>query len=106
VPEKKIVYWIVLTLTRRGGKIILLGLYDNLIKADIDKIVKKNITVYGVRGEGLRACGRALSLMSQGKIVGEKLITHTFSLRRIEEAFHLYENRIENPIKVIIYPNK
>ena len=92
--------------TRRGGEIILLGLYEDSVSIDIDQIVKKNITMYGIRGEGLRACGKALSLMSQGKIVGEKLITHTFSLRRIEEAFHLYENRIENPIKVIIYPNK
>ena len=94
-----------ISVTKRGGKIILLGNYDELVTCDMSKVVKYHITMYGIRGEGDRACGRALILMSQGKIHGDIFVTHKFNLDEIERAFLLYKNRIGNPVKVIVYPN-
>ena len=44
----------------------------------------------------------ALRLIEQGKIDTTPLITHRFPLRRIEEAYHIFENRLDGVIKVAI----
>ena len=49
-------------------------------------------------------CDETLRLIQEGKIDTTPLITHTFSLREIEKAYELFENRRENVIKVAIKP--
>ena len=47
-------------------------------------------------------CKEVLGLIAEGKIDTTPLITHTFPLNRIEEAYNIFENRLENVIKVAI----
>jgi L-iditol 2-dehydrogenase len=48
--------------------------------------------------------GRSLALMAQGKITGEPLVTHTFPLDQIDEAFKTFVERIGGAMKVVVHP--
>ena len=71
---------------------------------DIGLAVKNGINIYTVRGEGRMSCHRALSLMEEGKINGEALITHTFPLEDINEALATFVERRDDALKVVVHP--
>ncbi len=71
---------------------------------DIGLAVKNGINLYTVRGEGRMSCHRALSLMEEGKINGEALITHTFPLEEINEALATFVGRHDDALKVVVHP--
>lgn len=91
---------------RKGGKICILAYYKAPITADISLAVQKGVNIYTVRGEGNMSVGRALALMSQGRITGKPLVTHTFPLDKINEAFRTFMERIDGAMKVVIHPGK
>ena len=47
-------------------------------------------------------CAEILSLISQKKLDTTPLITHTFPLERISDAYALFESRAEGVIKIAI----
>ena len=47
-------------------------------------------------------CEEILSLISQGKINTLPLITHTYPLSKIDEAYRLFENKEEGVIKIAV----
>ncbi|MBQ2719941.1 MAG: alcohol dehydrogenase, partial [Clostridia bacterium] len=47
-------------------------------------------------------CEEILSLIESGKIDTEPLITHTFPLEKIEEAYEIFENRRDGVIKIAV----
>lgn len=47
-------------------------------------------------------CAEILRLIAQGKIDTTPLITHRFPLSEIEEAYRIFENRLDGVIKVAI----
>ena len=61
----------------------------------------KNLTfkTAGVDGGN---CEEPLQLIPVGRLNTEPLITHTYPLDRIEEAYTLFENKMDGVIKVAI----
>ena len=49
-------------------------------------------------------CSEILEQISRGELDTTPLITHTFPLEQIEEAYRLFENREDGVIKVAIVP--
>jgi threonine dehydrogenase-like Zn-dependent dehydrogenase len=49
-------------------------------------------------------CAEILRLIEAGKIDTTPLITHRFGLRDIEEAYHIFENKLDGIIKIAIEP--
>ena len=47
-------------------------------------------------------CAEILRLIAAGQIDTTPLITHRFSLEEIDEAYRIFENRLEGVIKVAI----
>lgn len=47
-------------------------------------------------------CREILALIAEGKIDTTPLITHTYPLEQIEEAYDLFENRRDHVIKVAL----
>ena len=47
-------------------------------------------------------CAEILSLIEVGKIDTTSLITHSFPLSRIEEAYKIFENKEDGVIKIAI----
>ena len=47
-------------------------------------------------------CGEILTLIEQGKIDTTPLITHKYHLKDIEKAYEMFENKLDNVIKIAI----
>lgn len=91
-------------MVKRMGKILLLGFPDAPANADFSLLGKDNKSIYTVRGEGWANCGRAVSLLGSGKVNLKRLVTHSFPLDEISEAFKTFMERIGGAIKVVVKP--
>ena len=89
-------------MTQRGGRICLAAFPGEPALVDLAKIVRNNIYLYGIRGEGKSATHRAAALMNQKKFDAKLMHTHTFPLEELPTAFKYVRERIEDAIKVVI----
>ncbi len=88
--------------TRKNGRIGLIGIYGESVPINAFKLAQWNITLSGSRAEGDRALSKVAPLMGDGRVKARPLITHTFPLSRINEAFQTFIQRTGGAIKVII----
>jgi threonine dehydrogenase-like Zn-dependent dehydrogenase len=86
----------------RGGKICLAAFPHHPVMADIAALVKNNIYVYGIRGEGKSATHRAMALMAAKRFDATLIHTHTFPFTDLPTALHYARNRIDDAIKVVV----
>jgi L-iditol 2-dehydrogenase len=91
-------------MAKSGGKVLLVAFYHGPVTADVSHAVRRNITIYTERGEGGTSVGRALALLAAGRLTAKPLITHQFPLSRVHEAFDVLEQRIGDPLKVVLQP--
>jgi L-iditol 2-dehydrogenase len=89
----------------RGGKICLAAFPSEPVPVDVAYLVRNNIYVYGIRGEGKSATHRAEAFMSQKRFDATKIHTHTFSLDDLPEAIRYAKDRVEDAIKVVVKRN-
>jgi L-iditol 2-dehydrogenase len=71
---------------------------------DLSAVVRSDITMYTTRGEGGNNVKRAVSLAAQGRLRGAEMVSHTFPLEDIAEAFHVMRDRIGDPLKIVLVP--
>jgi len=86
----------------RGGRICLAAFPTEPALVDLAKLVRNNIYVYGIRGEGRSATHRAAALMAQKRFNAKLMHTHTFPLEELPTAFRYFRERIEDAIKVVV----
>ncbi|SHG83145.1 zinc-dependent alcohol dehydrogenase [Marivita hallyeonensis] len=91
-------------MTNRGGKVCLAGFPHDLAKVDLPHVVKNNIYLYGIRGEGKSATHRAMSFMAEGRFDASLIHTHTFALEDLQEALRYARERVEDALKVVVKP--
>jgi L-iditol 2-dehydrogenase len=91
-------------MTRRGGRILILAYYPAEVRFDLTAAVRDNITIFTTRGEGGGNVRRALALIAQGRVKGAELVTHRFPLAEINRAFDVMKRREGDPIKIVIVP--
>jgi 2-desacetyl-2-hydroxyethyl bacteriochlorophyllide A dehydrogenase len=92
-------------MAKRMGKILLVGFPEEPVHTNFSSLGKDNKSIYTVRGEGRTNCGRAVSLLASGKVDLQSLVTHSFFLTDISEAFKTFKERIGGAIKVVVKPN-
>jgi 2-desacetyl-2-hydroxyethyl bacteriochlorophyllide A dehydrogenase len=86
----------------RGGKICLAAFPHEPVTIDVAALVRNNIYLYGIRGEGKSATHRAAALMAQKRFDATKIHTHTFALDDLPTALRYARERIEDAIKVVV----
>jgi L-iditol 2-dehydrogenase len=86
----------------RGGKICLAAFPHEKVMTDIAQLVRNNIYVYGIRGEGKSATHRAMALMAAKRFDATLVHTHSFALDDLTTALHYARNRIDDAIKVVV----
>ena len=69
---------------------------------DLAHLVKNNIYVYGIRGEGRSATRRAMALMAEKRFDATRIHTHTFALANLPTALRYARERVEDAIKVVV----
>jgi L-iditol 2-dehydrogenase len=89
-------------MVNRGGRICLAAFPGKPAEVDIAYIVRNNIYLYGIRGEGKSATHRAEALMAQKRFDATKVHTHTFALEDLPEALRYARDRVEDAIKVVV----
>jgi L-iditol 2-dehydrogenase len=91
-------------MAKPGGRVLIVAYYRGPVTADVSHAVRRNITIYTERGEGGTSVGRALALLATGRLQAKPLISHTFPLAEVRKAFEVFEQRIGDPIKVLLHP--
>jgi threonine dehydrogenase-like Zn-dependent dehydrogenase len=86
----------------RGGRICLAAFPHEPASIDVAHIVRNNIYLYGIRGEGKSATHRAAALMSQKRFDATKIHTHTFGLDDLPMALRYAGEHIDDAIKVVV----
>jgi L-iditol 2-dehydrogenase len=89
-------------MTNRGGKICLAAFPHEPVTTDLAHLVRNNIYVFGIRGEGRSATHRAMELMAEKRFDATKIHTHTFALEALPTALRYARDRVEDAIKVVI----
>lgn len=86
---------------RPNAIVTIVALYDKPQLLPLPDMYGKNL-VFKTGGVDGCDCEEILKLISEGKINTEPLITHTYPLNRIEEAYELFENKRDGVIKVAV----
>ncbi len=91
-------------LARPNTIVTIVALYDEAMPLPLPDMYGKNL-IFKTGGVDGCHCDETLALIAAGKINTEPLITHTYPLSRIEEAYQLFEERRDGVIKVAIVPD-
>ncbi len=89
---------------RPNAIVTVVALYDGPQTLPLPDMYGKNL-IFKTGGVDGCNCKEILRLIAQGDIDTTPLITHTYPLRDIAEAYELFENRQDGVIKVAIQPN-
>lgn len=86
---------------RPNAIVTVVALYDKPQLLPLPNMYGKNLT-FKTGGVDGCDCAEILRLIEKGKIDTTPLITHRFPLNEIEEAYHIFENKLDGVIKVAI----
>ena len=86
---------------RPNAIVTVVALYDKPQVLPLLDMYGKNVT-FKTGGVDGCDCEEVLHLIEQGKIDTTPLITHRFPLSEIEEAYRIFENKLDGVIKVAI----
>lgn len=86
----------------RGGKMCLAAFPHDPALIDVAHLVRNNIYIYGIRGEGRSATHRAQAFMAAKRFDATKIHTHTFMMEDLPTALHYARDRVEDAIKVVV----
>ena len=86
---------------RPNAIVTVVALYDEAQTLPLPDMYGKNL-IFKTGGVDGCDCAEILRLIAQGKIDTTPLITHRFPLSEIEEAYRIFENRLDGVIKVAI----
>lgn len=100
VPETFRLAW---ECARPNAVVTVVALYDGPQTLPLPDMYGKNLT-FKTGGVDGCDCAEILCLIEEGRIDTTPLITHTFPLERIEEAYDLFEHHRDGVIKVAVEP--
>ena len=86
---------------RPNAIVTIVALYDGPQVLPLPAMYGKNL-IFKTGGVDGCDCAEILSLIEQGKIDTTPLITHRYRLAAIEEAYRLFENRLDGVMKIAI----
>ena len=86
---------------RPNAVVTVVALYEEAQTLLLPQMYGKNLT-FKTGGVDGCDCAEILSLIEQGKLDTTSLITHRFALSEIEEAYRVFENRLDGVIKIAI----
>jgi L-iditol 2-dehydrogenase len=89
-------------MVNRGGRICLAAFPAEPVPVDLAHLVRNNIYLFGIRGEGKSATHRAAALMAQRRFDATLIHTHTFPLAEVPTAIRYARERIDDAIKVVV----
>ena len=89
---------------RPNAVVTVVALYDGPQLLPLPEMYGKNLT-FKTGGVDGCDCARILALIAEGRLDTTPLITHTYPLSRIAEAYDLFAHRGDGVIKVAVVPD-
>ncbi len=91
-------------MARKGGQVAFISIpATDDFQIPVKTLVMKQITLHGVRANP--NCSRiVVDMIAQGSLNVKELITHTFEIDDIHEAFDTFVNRRDGAVKVVVHP--
>lgn len=86
---------------RPNAIVTVVALYDKPQILPLPDMYGKNL-IFKTGGVDGCDCEETMNLIAQGKLNTEPLITHTYPLAEIEDAYELFENKRDGVIKVAV----
>lgn len=86
---------------RPNAIVTVVALYDEAQSLPLPDMYGKNL-IFKTGGVDGCDCAEILRLIEEGKIDTTPLITHRFKLADIDEAYRIFENRLDGVIKIAI----
>ncbi len=86
---------------RPNAIVTVVALYEEDQMLPLPQMYGKNL-IFKTGGVDGCDCDEILKLIEQGRIDTTPLITHTFPLEEIEQAYDIFENRKDNVIKIAV----
>lgn len=90
---------------RPNAIVTVVALYNHPQVLPLPDMYGKNL-IFKTGGVDGCDCAEILRLIAEGKIDTTPLITHRFTLDRLDEAYRIFENRLDGVIKVAYTPWK
>ena len=87
---------------RPNAIVTVVALYDHPQVLPLPDMYGKNLT-FKTGGVDGCDCAEILRLIEEGKIDTTPLITHRFPLNEIEEAYRIFENKLDGVMKVAVF---
>ncbi len=94
-----------INLTRKGTRIILIGVFKRSLPIEINLIQDRELEIMGSLVYTSSDFSEAINLLYMKKINVNKLISNILPLERIEEAMKMLVEEKERYIKIILKPN-
>jgi L-iditol 2-dehydrogenase len=91
-----------LSLVRRRGRYVQVGLFGKPVAWDLDQLCYKELIATGSNASVPSAWDRALALMASGVVDTKKLITHRFPVTAWADAFACFERK--DGVKTLLTP--
>ena len=88
---------------RPNSIVTVVALYDKAQVLPLPDMYGKNL-IFKTGGVDGCDCDEILKLIEQGKIDATPLITHTYPLEQIGEAYELFENKKDRVVKIAVRP--
>ena len=86
---------------RPNAIVTIVARYDEDMVLPLPLMYGKNLT-FKTGGVDGCDCDEILSLIEQNKIDTTPLITHKFNLKEIDKAYYIFENKLDNVMKIAI----
>jgi threonine dehydrogenase-like Zn-dependent dehydrogenase len=90
---------------RRNGTVSVLGVYvgtyDNF---PIGQFFDKGIILKGGQAPAHKYIDQLMKYVSEGKVKLDDIITHRLPLSEVEHAYHIFRNKEEDCVKVVLKP--
>jgi (R,R)-butanediol dehydrogenase / meso-butanediol dehydrogenase / diacetyl reductase len=91
-------------MTRPGGRLILVALYDNPQPVNLPAVVPKGLTIKAALGSRAEDFQRAVDMVAQGDVPVGAMISDVVGLEDIADAFARLRNP-EQAVKILVRPN-
>jgi L-iditol 2-dehydrogenase len=90
------------TLVRRRGRYVQVGLFGQPVAFDLDQVVYRELTLTGSNASTPPSWLRALDLLRSGQVQTAPLITHVLPVTAWEEALVVFESGVG--VKTVFEP--
>ena len=90
-------------LARPNATVTVVAMYEEPQVLPLPDMYGKNLT-FKTGGVDACHCGEILELIAAGKLNAEPLITHTYPLERVMEAYDLFEQKGDGGLKIAVQP--